>query len=379
MDYIEIRQAAYPVTHQTVGGVGIVRMLDMTEQTPRAKARRRQSAATKQRPTISDVAREAGVSTASVSRVLNDVPPLSPQLVRTVQSAAERLGYHTNEIARALRVQRTLTVGLVVPNLANPFFPQLVQELEIQLRAKGHGLLLADSLDDARLEADRIEELLDRQVEGLIVSPCDIELSRDALERAATRAPIIQLDRRTSQRLPFVGMDHDDAMRQALGHLHAVGRHTIAYIGSALDNYPAVRRHQAFLEQTDTATRARVLLGDFSFEWGLDAAETVRRLWPEVDAIVCVNDLVAFGAVHRLTSLGTRVPEQIAVTGFDDTMVTRYARPSITTVRQPLASMAAEAIAQLDVPEDLRGDIELPGVLVVRDSTPTAPAAGPSC
>lgn len=362
----------------------------MAEDASVPPRRRRRVTRPRTHPTVVEVAREAGVSTASVSRVLNDVPPISPELALAVQAAAERLGFRINEIARALRVKRTQTVGLVVPNLANPFFPKLVQELEVQLRSQGHGLLLADSLDDVGLESERVEELLDRQVDGLIVSPCNIELSRAAVEQAATRAPVVQLDRKASSRIAFVGMDHEDAMRSVLSHLRGAGRSGFAYVGSRLDNYPAVRRHLAYLNQVgDGASAQRVLLDDFSYEWGVEAAGRTLDQWPEVEAIVCGNDLVALGVISRLIGLGVEVPDRIAVTGFDDTMLAQYSRPAVTTVRQPLASMAAATLALLTEHRDGGGDddggdvVELPGDLIVRDSTPSAgggpepPSRGP--
>ena len=147
------------------------------------------------RQTIADVAREAGVSTASVSRTLSGARPVTQATATAVREASDRLGFRANKVARALRIQSTHMIGLLVPNITYPFFPQLIQAVETELRIDGRGLLLVDSLNDATLEAERVEDLLDRQVDGLIVIPCHRHQSESTLLRASRQTNVVQLDR----------------------------------------------------------------------------------------------------------------------------------------------------------------------------------------
>lgn len=331
-----------------------------------------------QSPTIADVAREAGVSTASVSRVLNGVQPLSPELIKAVQDASARLDFRINGVARALRVQRTQTIGVVVPNITYPFFPQLIQALEVHLRSEGFGMLLADSLDEVELEAERVDELLNRQVDGLIIGPCQMIASRNVVERASSRVRVVQFDRQSSPKTPYVGTNHSMAMKEIVDHLRGVGRRNFAYLGGHPNNGPAYERRRFYIEQMrGDPSRGRLYLGDFSFESGVEGASQIMRSWPEVDAIICGNDLIALGAIRGLSQFGLGVPGDVAVTGYDDTPYASLGHPGLTTVRQPLSGIAVEAVARLlGKRSDLQ--LKLPAELIVRESTTVAAAQQPT-
>jgi LacI family transcriptional regulator len=330
------------------------------------------------RLTISDVAREAGVSNASVSRVLTGARPVTPEVTSAVLEASRRLGFRANRVARALRMQSTQTIGIVVPDITYPFFPQLIQAIETELRAERRGLLLADSLNDPMIESERIEELLDRQVDGLMVSPCHRRDSRRIVEWAAERALVVQLDRQVSSRVHYVGMDHPLAMRMLLDHLGSTGRTGFVHLAASPTSAASYERRREYLRYfAHTADRDRVLVGDHSFDWGVHGARQAIEAWPEIDAIVCGNDLIAVGALHALSGLGVEVPEQVAVTGFDDSLRPLVGWPALTTIRQPLAEMARRALTLLSIEGDTTR-LRLPGELVVRDSSTCKGAAPPS-
>ncbi len=216
------------------------------------------------------MAREAGVSTASVSRALSGARPVTPAVAAAVLEASSRLGFRANQVARALRVSSTQTIGLVVPDITNPFFPSLVQAIETELRSEGRGLLLADSLNDPKLEAQRIEELLDRQVDGLLVSPCHRVISRRALEAASERAAVVQLDRQASTRVPYVGMDHGLGMRSLLDHLRSTGRRVFALLGADVSNAPSFERRAAYVRYfrgTDDAPASCLATSHLTGAW----------------------------------------------------------------------------------------------------------------
>lgn len=327
--------------------------------------------------TIGDVARAAGVSTASVSRVLTGSRPVTPAVAAAVHEASEGLGFRANPVARALRVKSTQTIGLVVPDLTNPFFPALTQAIEAEVRAQHNGLLLADSLNEPGLEAERVEELIDRQVDSLLISPCHRIDSRQTLKWASKRVPVVQLDRRSSSMVHYVGMDHQQAMRSVLSHLCSQGRTALAHIGARPTNAPSFERRSAYLRYfRGLPDAARVYLGEFSFDCGLKGTKEVLKTWPEVDAIVCGNDLIAFGALQALDELGIVVPDQVAVVGFDDSLYALISRPTLTTVRQPLERMASAALALLFAGEGTTRNVRLSGELVVRESSLGLPQRG---
>ncbi|MFJ6214836.1 LacI family DNA-binding transcriptional regulator [Streptomyces sp. NPDC092296] len=300
--------------------------------------------------TLKDVARLSGCSVATVSRVLAGTRPVGAETARRVREAAESLGYRPNQVARALRSRSTGTIGLVLPQITNPFFPSLVRELEHALHAGGRAVLLADCDDDPAIEAARISALLDRQVDALLVIPVDEKRSRAAVTAAAARVPLVLLDRACGPGVAdSVGIDNAAGMALVLEHLAATGRRRICFVGAAGTNSAAVERRAAYeagVAALDPQAPGRVELGDFSVAWGRAA---VDRIWPDrPDAIVCANDLIALGALRRLQQLSVDVPGEVAVTGFDDIPIATLADPDLTTVRQPSGELAAEAARLLD-------------------------------
>jgi LacI family transcriptional regulator len=328
------------------------------------------------RVTIHDVARLAGVSTASVSRALSGSRPVSPSVARSVRAAASRLGYEPDAVGRSLRRQETLTVGLVVPNITNAFFPALVQAVEDALQLEGYGLLLADASDDPVRELASVRRLLARRVDALFITPCHRYRSRAAIIESARQVTTVQLDRYASSRADYVGMDHDLAVRDVLEHLAAVGKKHPAMIGSDPAMSTAWERQRSYIRRVgsiDAAGVDRVLVGTFTFDWGRTAAAKVLQAWPEVDALLCANDLIALGATEELRRRGVKVPEQVAVVGFDDTLFATLKEPSLTSVRQPLTEMAREAVALIPARSRAQrtGFVRtlLPATLTIRNST----------
>ncbi|UQA97166.1 LacI family DNA-binding transcriptional regulator [Streptomyces halobius] len=326
--------------------------------------------------TLRDVARASGCSVATVSRVLAGTRPVGAETTRTVREAAERLGYRPNQVARALRSRSTGTVGLVLPQITNPFFPALVRELEHALHAEGRAVLLADCDDDPATEAARISAFLDRQVDALLVIPVDERHSRDAVARAAARVPLVLLDRGCGPGVAdAVAVDNAAGMALVLEHLAATGRRRPCFVGADGTASAAVERRTAYEAGAGAfgpTAPGRVELGDFSVEWGRTA---VNRIWPSrPDAFVCANDLIAVGALQRLRQLGADVPGEVAVTGFDDIPLAGLADPALTTVRQPVAELAAEAAWLLARQPDgggagSRRTVRLAPELVVRASS----------
>lgn len=332
-----------------------------------------------QKTTVAAVAAEAGVSTATVSRALTGSKTVSPETSKRVHDAAEKLGYSGNSIAKALRQHSTGNIGMLVPSISNPFFTALVEQVEHQLAQDGLNLFLCDSRNQVETEASRLISLTQGSVDGILVSPCDEINSRAALERASRIVPIVQIDRRVGAvDSDWVGLDDSHAMRAITEHLAARGVQTVAFVtsikgsSSALDRLESARRSCANfgIEMPDDL----VLDGDFSLEWGATAADGLLdsgRSLP--DAIICADDLIALGLSGRLAQRGVRVPVDVRVTGFDDIEYASLNTPSLTTLRQPLVQIAAEAVRLLqeNIAHNGRAktQVALKGELVVRRST----------
>jgi LacI family transcriptional regulator len=324
--------------------------------------------------TMRDVATSAGVSVATVSRVLNRTSTVNRAAVVAVERAVQELGYRPNQLASSLRRQRTRSVAMVVPHIANPYFPRLIQAVERALAADSHELLLADSQDDPATEHDRVRSLLDRRVDGLLLVPCHEVDSAPTL--ASIDVPYVLLDRT----VVGVGSDHvvlDDAVgvEQAVTHLRSRGREHLVFVGAEPTTSTARARLEAF--RTTVGADATTLLGDFSLAWGRRAARTL--LEGELpDAVVCGNDLVAIGVVRGLHDAGVALPEQVAVTGYDDVGFAEVAHPALTSVHQPVDRMGEAAVDLLF--DRTRGEdpaarhIVLEPELVVRASTGGGPS-----
>lgn len=332
-----------------------------------------------QKATIATVAAEAGVSTATVSRVLTGSKTVTAETSRRVFAAAEKLRYSGNSIAKALRQNSTGNIGMLVPSISNPFFTALVEQVEHHLAQAGLNLFLCDSRNNVETEASRLISLTQGSVDGILVSPCDAMHSRTALERATRIVPIVQIDRHVAAvSTDWVGLDDAHAMRVITEHLASRGVRTVAFVtsimgsSSALDRLDSTRRTSAKLgiQMPDDL----VLDGDFSLEWGAQAADKLLDSGrPLPDAIICSDDLIALGLSGRLGQRGVRVPEDVLITGFDDIEYASLNTPSLTTLRQPLTQIAAEAVrllrADIANADRARTHLALRGDLVVRQST----------
>ncbi|GAA2124009.1 LacI family DNA-binding transcriptional regulator [Actinomadura napierensis] len=334
-----------------------------------------------QRVTIAQVAERAGVSTATVSRVLSGRGPVSAGVQRKVRKAADELGYQVNSIARALRNSRTDTVGMVVPSISNPFFTSLVESVEHALGREGKELFLCDARSDPEVEARRLATLVARNVDGIIVSPSHGTLSGAAVQETAGRLPLVQLDRFVGgTSTDWVGVDDVAAMRQVMDHLHAGGARSAAFAGSLLTNSSTEQRFAGFRRRAEDLGIAvdpdRILLGDYSVEWGETAAARLIAAGDLPDAIVCADDLIALGVTRACRAHGVDVPGRVQVTGYDNIEFSRLSEPALTTVDQPRERIAAEAVRLLAAAAgEAAGDrgpsahIALVPTLVIREST----------
>lgn len=313
-----------------------------------------------------------------VTAASNGSQQVDPELASRVTAAAGRLGYRANQVARALRTRSTATIGMVVPNIANPFFPEVIQVVERELHQRGIRLLLCDSADDVDQEAELLQSL-DRRIDGCLISACDRIASRSSIRMAAGLVPVVQVDRVAVSDLAFVGVDQKAAMADLFAHLTGLGCRRFACVSSSTHISTAMERlrwYQRLTQGVDQESSPRVYIGDFSLDWGREAARRIVD-GPLPDAVVCANDLVAAGVLQVLEEQGVAVPDNLMVTGFDDTILATVCRPQLTTIRQPLARIGAEAVAAVmgPGPGSATKRVVLRAELVVRGSTdrPSAP------
>lgn len=329
--------------------------------------------------TLADVAARAGVSVSTVSRVLSSARRVSPDVAKRVRIAADELRYSTNSIARALRTQQTDTIGMVVPSLLNPFFSALVDGMEGVLQAEGKQLLLCDSRQDPALEARHLRALVDRYVDGIVVSPCHVDKSREMVIETAKASPLVQLDRRVAgSSLDWVGIDDDEALRLIVAHLAERGAASAAFVASAPTNSSTrdrLRGFQRYVAEFGIRTYDEwIVLEEYTVDSGTRAAyQLLDRGRSRPDAIVCADDLIAYGVLHATRALGISVPGELQVTGFDDLVFSEHVAPRLTSISQPTSQIAEEALRLLvrrtGEPEHPGSSIALAPELVVRDST----------
>lgn len=325
--------------------------------------------------TLRDVARAAGVSLATASRAMSDAPHVSAANRAQVARAAESLGYRPHPAARALTTGSTGTVGLVVPDLANPFFAAVAKGVQARARATGREVLVADTDEDVTVEPDVIARLGDR-VDGLVL--CSPRLPTDRLGPllASAGGPVALVNREAPD-IPSVSFDIADGVRQALDHLRALGHDVVAYAGGPRTSWSDAERRTALGALSTGTTGDAVLdLGSFRPTHGGGVQAADLALAAGATAVLCFNDLVALGVLARLHARGVATPADVSVVGFDDVAAASLVTPALTTVAVPLARAGQVAVDLLagvsPAPEHRR----LPVELVVRASTaPATPAS----
>jgi len=298
-----------------------------------------------------DVARHAGVSQATVSHVINGRDDgkqrVSPETRQRVLRAIEELGYQPNAAARALRTQRTQLIGLLTPDLSNPFYPILAQAVQEVLRAHGFELLISNSLGDAVLERRFLQTLIQRGVDGAIVVAWHFE--REDVERvlqAGIGLVSVSGDFGHPGVSLVVSRDHRGA-KQAVSYLVRKGHRRIAHIAGDQATPPGRLRLESYRSAVTGAGLPLdpdlIVYGDFTRS---SATPLTRQLMAHDEppsAIFAANDTMAVDAHLALYELGYRVPEDVAIVGYDDTTEAQLVRPQLTTVRQPVAKMGHAA------------------------------------
>jgi DNA-binding LacI/PurR family transcriptional regulator len=328
---------------------------------------------------IRDVAQRAGVSIATVSRTVNRIPTVNPELAKRVWRAIDEVGYLPNTQARALVSGRSRMLGLIVSEITNPFFPELVQEFETLAVAQGYEVLIGStSYEPARTES-LIRRMLQRNVDGVAVMTFGIE--EDLVQKLVEREfPLVFVD--AGPDLPNIRVlkvDYAEGIRQGVQHLAALGHRRIAFITGPLRLRSAVARRDAFLKAMAelglTVPAEHIVEGRHTMEGGICSMEQLIALAELPTAVMCSNDMTAIGVLHALYRTTHKVPCEISVVGFDDIHLAQFVLPPLTTVQMSCTHLAAAAIEALragiepDHPRSRTKEWRIPTRLVVRQST----------
>lgn len=316
--------------------------------------------------TIRDVAHASGVHVSTVSRTFSAPHMVNAETRTRVLAVAERLGYRPNRAARSLTTGRTNNLGLIVADLANPFFPPLIKAAQAAARGQDYHLFVADTDENPAEEQDLVQAF-SKQVDGIVL--CSPRSSNKALEKLAETIPFVLVNRRM-RGVPTVVMDVAQGARAAMGHLAALGHRRVALVAGPAGSWTSgeIRRAVADVPGLDT-----LVIGPNAptEEGGIAVAERVAEAG--VTGVLAYNDLVAIGLIEGLEERGVSVPGDVSVIGVDDSVTGRLHRPKLTTVAMPTADAGRMAVDLLI--KSMSAATVLETHLVVREST--APPKGP--
>ncbi|GAB2602831.1 LacI family DNA-binding transcriptional regulator [Kribbella endophytica] len=325
--------------------------------------------------TLRDVAKAAGVSVSTVSRALSMPEVVEAATRDRVMKVAEHLGYRPNRAARGLTTGRTGNFGLLLPDLANPFFPSIVKGIQQAAHRADYQVFVVDTDEDASAELGLVRNLAE-QVDGVVL--CSPRMKPAELREAARLVPVVLVNRREGP-IPAVAVDNADGMGQIVRHLVDLGHRRIGYVAGPRTSWSNRGRLKALRSECDNAGLELVLLGNFdpTFDGGTDAAEGV--VISGVTAAVGYNDLVATGVVGGLRDRGVAVPADVSVVGIDNIAMSSMVDPALTTLDLPkdaAGRAAVDLLVHLLTADGAgTGPIrELSSELIVRNST--APATG---
>ncbi len=332
------------------------------------------------KPTMEDVARRAGVSRALVSLALSGSSKVSDQSRAAVLSAAQELGYRPNLMARNLASRRTMTIGVLLDDLHNPFYADVADGLLSAATERGYRVLLTAGLRHGETQKLAVDTLLQLHADGVIlVSP---RFGRDEIEQRARQVPFVVVGEPLEAGvIDAVTIDEASAVRTAIEYLHGLGHRSITHVDGGDGAASSVRKQSYVDTMLDLGLSrfVRVVPGEFTEDAGMAAAIEITNWDVLPTAVFAANDLIAAGLVNGLERGGVRVPSDVSVVGFDNVYYASMGRLSITTIDQPRAEMGRLAVEslleRLDGHRTVGRRQTLPTTLVVRDST-AAPRPG---
>lgn len=333
---------------------------------------------------IRDVARRAKVSTATVSRTINQVSTVDSQMAKRVWKAIEELGYYPNRSARTLVSGRSHVFGLIVSEITNPFFPEIVQTFETLAVEQHYEILLTSTIHDPRRMELAVRRMIESRVDGVAILTFGME--ETLLEHLRFRnLPLVFVDiGPKAPRVSNIRVDYADGIRQAVQHLAALRHERIAFITGPVRLKSAMARKTAFEEAMREiglpVKPGFIVEGDHRLEGGKKALQMLSELRERPTALMCSNDMTAIGVMREAFELGIKIPEDLSVIGFDDIRIAEFMTPPLTTIQMSqseLARLAFEALlkeVKRETPSPEGTEFVLKTRLVLRSSTSFSPS-----
>ena len=298
---------------------------------------------------IREIATRAKVSTATVSRTINHVPTVDPQLAKRVWKVVEELGYYPNSAARSLVSGRSRVFGLIVSEITNPFFPEIVQTFENLAVQHNYEILLTSTIYDTKRMELSVRRMIERRVDGVAILTFGMEdsLIEDLHYR---KVPLVFVD--VGPKLPRVSnisINYKNGIRQAVQHLAALRHTRVAFVTGPLHLKSAVARREAFQEsmQEIGLDPSGIIVGDHTVEGGMRAFDELSQKRALPTAVICSNDMTAIGVMREAYQRGIEVPRSLSVVGFDDIRLAQFVTPPLTTIQMSQHELAKIAFHAL--------------------------------
>ncbi|HEX4488803.1 MAG TPA: LacI family DNA-binding transcriptional regulator [Terriglobales bacterium] len=333
---------------------------------------------------IREIAKRAKVSTATVSRTINRVPTVDPQLAKRVWKVVDELGYYPNTQARALVSGKSRIFGLIVSEITNPFFPEIVQSFEDIAVHNNYEILLTSTVHDPKRMELAVRRMIERRVDGVAVLTFGMEesLVEDLRFR---KVPLVFVDVGPAvAKVSNIRINYQNGIRQAVQHLAALRHTRIAFVSGPPKLRSAQARSNAFEESMREigleVSKDYIVPGDHTMEGGMQAFTKLIGLKERPTAVLCSNDMSAIGVMREAYDVGISVPQELSVVGFDDIKLSEFTTPPLTTVQMSqklLAEYAFKALlSEVEQPHSTaRREVELMTNLILRRSTALAPSA----
>ena len=321
---------------------------------------------------IREVAKRAGVSPATVSRVINGTARVDEEKRERVEKAIEETGFRPNELARALYRKSSKIIGVIVPDIENPFFSELAKAIEKEAYEQEYRILLCNSDDQKEKELANLQMLAQLQADGVILMTNTGEKSQSY---EAVSMPIVLVDRRLDEmgQTSVIEADHYAGGKLAAEHLIACGCRKITCIRGPQELSSGKKRYEGYREVCrQYSMKERFVDSTYKYEDGAKAAEEVLRRYPDTDGIIACNDMTAVSVYKVLQKRGYRVPDDIQIIGFDGVKFGRFLTPELTTVAQPIKEMGKCAVQMIlgtvkELPRDR--EMKFPMMLIKGETT----------
>lgn len=329
--------------------------------------------------TIKDIAREVGISTTTVSRALNNKDAISPSTRKRILELAKQMDYTPNAIARGLKASRSATIGVVITDISDPFFPPIVKGIEKAARQEDYHLILSNTDENYQMEEEALETLIERRVDGLLVTPVQTSF-QDIVELKKKKIPFVLLCRHFNFELletDYVCTDDVEGALLATTHLIEKGHRRIlfingpTYVSSAKERVAGYKR--ALLEAGVKLDESLIREGAIKMEDGYRIMKKELKKPPRFTAVFAYSDFVALGAMKALKETNLKIPQDIALMGYDDIDVVSFLENPLTTTRIPKYELGMEGfkllVKKMAGEADSPQKVILPTELVVREST----------